>query len=111
MKYRRWTPEETALGREMLKGAFDAHSGEQLEWFYHWLLVNVLVNVPAVRNTMDRCFRANDTARALRLYDAMMQGYSPRRQMAVTLIAVAWAVILVLGAIGGAVYLGSRLLE
>jgi hypothetical protein len=87
----------------MLNGAFEAQSGEQLEWFYHWLHVNVLVNVSAVRDTMDRCFRARDTQRALRLYDAMMQGYSPRRQVA--LIVVAWAVILVLGAIGGAVYL------
>jgi len=109
MKYRRWTPEETALGREMLKGAFDAQSGEQLEWFYHWLHVNVWVNVSAVRTAMDRCFRARDTSRALRLYDLMMQGYSPRRQMAVTLIAVAWVVILVLVAIGGAVYLLNRM--
>lgn len=111
MKFRRWTPEDTALGREILKGAFEAQSGEQLEWFYHWLGVNVLVNLSVARNTMDKCFRANDASRALRLYDAMMQDYSPRRQMIVPLIAVGWALILALGAIGGAVYLIRWMLE
>jgi len=105
VKIRRWTLEDTATGRELLREAFLSMDRARLEVFYDWVGCNVRVNIGYFRETMDRLFRYNDADRAQRMYDAMMFGYNPRREAVGVLLVVALRVLLLAGAIGGCVYL------
>lgn len=105
MKYRRWSLDETRFGRELLEAAVTEGNTFKLDLFYHWIENNVLVDIKLVRQTMGVVFRARDSVRALKLYDAMMLNYSPIHQAIGSTIRLGIVVLVWSGIIGGAVYL------
>jgi hypothetical protein len=66
-------PEDTALGRALLELAFDTRDQVKLDEFYSWLDAHANWAMHEVRKTFNLLFTAGDKARALKLYDTVME--------------------------------------
>jgi hypothetical protein len=101
-KFRKWTDEDTAHGRLLLLDAvLHQAAPERFAAFMEWLEQNVMVNASEVRRVMGMCVAAGDGARAVKLYDAMMEGYSPRAERIGHIARWLALMFVALGVLGG----------
>ena len=81
-------------------------AAKDLGGFTDWLKRSkVLIDHDVVLNTFHKCFIADDPVKALKMFDAVFPDQNPQLDLAVGLTKLGCAVLFVLGAIGGVVFL------
>ncbi len=86
---------------------------QDIDPFMEWVEANLpYSNHEEIRKTFTMVLRVGDVGRALKLYNALVQGYdtaAPQKALIGCTAALLWKGLLVAGAIGGCLYLYKAL--
>lgn len=94
------------LSEEVLEEGRALIRAKNLDGFINWIEENgIRIDREVVRETYEKCFKYNDTAMALMMFEAVFPKINPRAQAVGTFIAQGCMLFVLLGLMGGIAYL------
>jgi hypothetical protein len=94
------------LSEEVLDEGRALIRAKDLDGFIAWIGKNKIdIDTEVVKQTYGMCFRFDDTEKALRLFEQVFPGIDPTAQAIGTFIKQGCALFVLLGLIGGFLYL------
>ena len=99
------------LSAEKLEEGREYIINNSLDEFRQWMKDNTpLIDDSVVINTLQTCAAAKDTEKALKLFDAVFSDIDPQAQLFGACLSIAISCVILLGVIGGIVYLITSVL-
>lgn len=90
------------ISNERLEVGRECILSRDMDGFARWMnYERVTIDRHTVYSTIDRCVRAGDTAKALKLFDAAFVGMDPARDRFIAVAAITTLFVLILGALTG----------
>jgi hypothetical protein len=97
------------LSKKVLDEGRQLLPARDLDGFSEWVRRSrVLVNIDLVRRTFATCFRAGDSQKALRIFDATFPELDPVTDRVMLVAKITVGIVVVLGLLGGVVFLFTR---
>lgn len=94
------------LSDEILEQGRERIRAQDLEGFMSWVQKHAPnINAVTVKDTYSTIFKAQNTEKGLKLFEAVFPEVDPEKDARVTLLALGILVLVLLGSLGGVVYL------